>query len=85
LTQQLRLGLGFEGLIVTDVGDGAIANRYGANLAPVLAVEAGADILLMPVDPEGAIQAVCEVVTSGRISQSRIRASVERIWQESLS
>jgi beta-glucosidase len=85
LTQQLRLGLGFEGLIVTDaLVMGAIANRYGANVAPVLAVEAGADILLMPVDPEGAIQAVCEAVTSGRISQSRIRASVERIWQAKL-
>jgi len=36
LTQQLRLGLGFEGLIVTDaLVMGAIANRYGANLAPV--------------------------------------------------
>lgn len=80
LTQQLRQGLGFEGLIVTDaLVMGAIANRYGANVAPVLAVEAGADILLMPVDPEGAIQAVCEAVESGRISQSRIRASVERI------
>ena len=80
LTQQLRGSLGFEGLIVTDaLVMGAIANRYGANVAPVLAVEAGADILLMPVDPEGAIQAVCKAVESGRISQSRIRASVERI------
>jgi len=43
LTQQLRLGLGFEGLIVTDALVMGAANRYGANLAPVLAVEAGAD------------------------------------------
>jgi len=82
LTQQLRLGLGFEGLIVTDALVMGAINRYGANLAPVLAVEAR--YLLMPVDPEGAIQAVCEAVTSGRISQSRIRASVERIWQAKL-
>jgi len=81
LTQQLRQSMGFAGLIVTDaLVMGAIANRYGVNEAPVLAVEAGADILLMPVDPEGAIQAVCEAVESGRISQERIRASVERIW-----
>lgn len=85
LTQELRQDLGFEGLIVTDaLVMGAIANRYGANVAPLLAVEAGADILLMPVDPQGAIQAVCEAVTSGRISRSRIRASVERIWQAKL-
>ncbi|MCL1466345.1 glycoside hydrolase family 3 protein [Argonema galeatum] len=85
LTGQLRENLGFEGLIVTDaLVMGAIANEYGTNEAPVLAVEAGADILLMPVDPEGAIAAICDAVTSGRISPDRIRASVERIWQAKL-
>ncbi|MDV2993840.1 MAG: Beta-hexosaminidase [Chroococcidiopsis sp. SAG 2025] len=85
LTQQLRQNMSFEGLIVTDaLVMGAIANRYGANEAPVLAVEAGADILLMPVDPEGAIQAVCTAVEAGRISKERIRASVERIWKAKL-
>lgn len=82
LTEELRQRLGFGGLIVTDaLIMGAIANRYGANEAPVLAVEAGADILMMPVDPAGAIQAICEAVESGRISPERIQASVERIWQ----
>ncbi|MBV8884651.1 MAG: beta-glucosidase [Chroococcidiopsidaceae cyanobacterium CP_BM_RX_35] len=81
LTQQLRAHLGFEGLIVTDaLVMGAIAHRYDPNVAPVLAVEAGADLLLMPVNPEGAIQSVCEAVNSGRISPTRIRDSVERIW-----
>jgi len=85
LTQQLRQNMGFEGLIVTDaLVMGAIADRYGANAAPILAVEAGADILLMPVDPEGAIQAICSAVETGRISQQRIRASVERIWKAKL-
>ncbi len=82
LTQELRQGLGFQGLIVTDaLVMGAIADRYGTRDAPVLAVEAGADILLMPVDPPVAIQAVCDAVASGRISPKRIRASVERIWR----
>lgn len=82
LTAQLRQQLGFEKLIVTDaLVMGAIANHYDAAVAPVLAVEAGADILLMPVDPEKAIEAVCAAVESGRIPQERIRASVERIWQ----
>ena len=82
LTQLLRCSLEFEGLIVTDaLVMGAIANRYGANEAPVMAVEAGADILLMPVEPESAIQAVCDAVKVGRILPERIRASVERIWQ----
>ncbi|HEY9837757.1 MAG TPA: glycoside hydrolase family 3 N-terminal domain-containing protein, partial [Vampirovibrionales bacterium] len=59
LTELLRDCLKFEGLIVTDaLVMGAIANRYGANAAPVMAVEAGADIILMPANPEEAIQAV---------------------------
>ncbi|CDN12806.1 MAG: beta-glucosidase [Richelia sp.] len=82
LTGKLRQELGFSGLITTDaLVMGAIANRYGGNEAPVMAVEAGADILLMTVDPEGAINAVCKAVESGIISRTRIRESVERIWQ----
>jgi len=82
LTGQVRQKLGFDGLIATDaLIMGAIANHYGASVAPVMAVEAGADILLMPIDPETAIHAVCEAVESGRIMRSRIRESVQRIWQ----
>jgi beta-glucosidase len=47
----------------------------------VLAVEAGADIILMPMHPEGAIRAVCDAVAKGRLSRERIQASVTRIWQ----
>ncbi|MBL1177722.1 glycoside hydrolase family 3 N-terminal domain-containing protein [Pantanalinema sp. GBBB05] len=81
LTQLLRQTLGFEGLIVTDaLVMGAIADRYGVNQASVLAVAAGADVLLMPADPVGTIQAVCQAVEDGVIPPARIRASVERIW-----
>lgn len=82
LTGELREALGFEGLIVTDaLVMGAIANQYGDNEAAVLAVAAGADILLMPADPPGAIAAVCEAVEQGRIVPEQIQASVERIWR----
>ncbi|WP_199321133.1 glycoside hydrolase family 3 N-terminal domain-containing protein [Microcoleus sp. FACHB-831] len=85
LTTLLREEMAFEGLIVTDaLVMGAIANRYGANEAPLLALEAGADILLMPTDPPAAIQAICEAVKNGRITVERIRASVERIWKAKL-
>jgi beta-glucosidase len=81
LTGTLRQSLGFNGLIVTDaLIMGAITNRYGANEVPVLAVEAGADIVLMPVDPIAAIQAICDAVEAGRIPLDRIHASLERIW-----
>ncbi|HEY9622645.1 MAG TPA: glycoside hydrolase family 3 N-terminal domain-containing protein, partial [Crinalium sp.] len=82
LTEELRLRLGFDGLIVTDaLIMGAITNRYGANEVPVLAVEAGADVLMMPVDPEGAIAAIYDAVETGRLTPERIHASVERIWR----
>lgn len=82
LTDLLRGCLGFEGLVVTDaLGMGAIANHYGAKVAPVMAIEAGADILLMPLNPVEAIESVCDAVAAGRISRERIRASVERIWK----
>ncbi|BAU11953.1 hypothetical protein LEP3755_24770 [Leptolyngbya sp. NIES-3755] len=82
LTDELRHNLGFEGLVTTDaLVMGAIANRYGTEEACVLAVEAGTDILLMPLEPEKAITAVCEAVESGRIQHDRIQASVERIWR----
>ncbi len=85
LTDELRKRLGFEGLIVTDaLIMGAIADGYGVNEAPVLAVEAGADILLMPGDPAGAIAAVYAAVEAGRIPKEQIRAAVERIWRAKL-
>ncbi|NEZ54794.1 glycoside hydrolase family 3 N-terminal domain-containing protein [Adonisia turfae] len=82
LTGLLRQDLGFDGLIVTDaMVMGAITETYGPYEAAVLAVEAGADVIMMPADAEGCIQAICEAVRVGRIDEDQIRASVERIWR----
>ena len=82
LTGLLRQAMQFDGLIVTDaLVMGAITRQYGANEAAVLAVEAGADILMMPSDPEGAITALCAAVESGRVPQAQIQASLGRIWR----
>lgn len=82
LTQLLRQELGFDGLVVTDaLVMGAITRHYGPYEAAVLALEAGADVLLMPQDPEGTIQAVCEAVKIGRLAPERLIASLERIWR----
>ena len=82
LTQLLRQELGFDGLIVTDaLVMQAITQHYGAYEAPILALEAGADVVLMPVDPPGTIEAICEAVQAGRLSRERIDASLERIWR----
>ncbi|WNZ25372.1 beta-glucosidase [Leptolyngbya sp. NK1-12] len=82
LTHLLRHQLGFAGLIVTDaLVMGAITRQYGANEAAVRAVAAGADVLMMPADPEGAIEAICAAIESGQIPITQIQASLERIWQ----
>ncbi len=82
LSGLLRRDLGFDGLIVTDaLVMGGITQQYGAAEAAVLAVEAGADILLMPEDASGAIAAICEAVNTGRIAAADILRAVERIWR----
>ncbi|HEU5153845.1 MAG TPA: glycoside hydrolase family 3 N-terminal domain-containing protein, partial [Gemmatimonadales bacterium] len=70
LTGLLRDSLHFKGIAVTDaLGMGGIVNRYGAGEAAVLALIAGADLLLQPADPKTALDAVTAAVESGRISQ----------------
>jgi len=80
LTALLRGELGFQGLVITDALDmGAIVKGYPAGEAAVRAVEAGADALLMPADPEAAIRAVVAAVENGRLTRRRIQESVVRI------
>jgi beta-glucosidase len=80
MDQLLRQELGFEGLVVTDaLVMEAIAGHYGPQEAAIRAVEAGADIVLMPVDAAATIAALVAAVESGRISQARIAASLQRI------
>lgn len=82
LTGVLRDSLGFEGLVVTDALDmGAIVKTYGPGESAVLALLAGADILLQPADPRAAIDAVVAAVEQGRVSQARLDQSVRRVLE----
>lgn len=76
----LRNDLDFDGVAITDAMNmGAIMDYYYNVDAAVMAVEAGMDILLMPPNLEHYQSALVEAVESGRISESRIDESVERI------
>lgn len=80
LTGLLRDELGFKGLVITDALEmGTIAKGYSSAEAAVLALEAGADVLLMPPDPDAALKAVVSAVESGRLKRSRIQESVAKI------
>jgi beta-N-acetylhexosaminidase len=80
LTGLLRKQLGFHGLVITDALEmGGIARGFSTGDACVRALEAGADTLLMPTDPDEAIRAVVAAVASGRLSRARIQESVAKI------
>ncbi|MFN5698947.1 MAG: glycoside hydrolase family 3 N-terminal domain-containing protein, partial [Cyanobacteriota bacterium] len=69
LSNLLRGELGFEGLVVTDaLVMEAIAGQYGAGEAAVMALEAGADLVLMPADADAAIDAIVAAVQEGRLT-----------------
>jgi beta-N-acetylhexosaminidase len=76
----LRGQLGFRGLVVTDaLRMGAIVSRYGAARAGVMALNAGADILLMPEDARATIEAVVQAVESGEVTMGRLDSAVTRV------
>ena len=80
MTGILRDEMHFRGVLVTDAMTmGGVAKRYGATEPLIMALEAGADILLMPRSVPDAIETVITAVKSGRLSESRIDASVSRI------
>jgi beta-N-acetylhexosaminidase len=80
MTGILRDEMRFGGLLVTDAMTmGGVAKRYGATEPLIMALEAGADILLMPRNVTDAIETVVTAVINGRLSESRIEASVRRI------
>jgi beta-glucosidase len=79
LTGLLRQELGFNGLVVTDaLMMEAISANYGPGEAAVLALEAGADLVLMPADADAAIAALVAAVQGGRLSRERLEASAQR-------
>ena len=83
LTGILRQDLGYEGLITTDCLEmRGITDHWGAGEAAVLAVEAGADLLLAchTLKTQVAMRdALVDAATSGRISGERINESVTRV------
>jgi beta-N-acetylhexosaminidase len=80
LTGLLRDELGFRGIVVTDALDMAgFASQFNSGEGSVRALEAGADVLLMPPNPEQAIRAVIAAVERGRITRQRIDDSAMRV------
>jgi beta-N-acetylhexosaminidase len=82
VTALLRDSLGFRGLTVTDaLRMQAVGKGYSPEQAAVLAVQAGADILLSPADVRKTIDAVSAAIDQGTIPLARIDQSVRRILE----
>lgn len=80
LTGLLRREMKFGGLVITDAMEmGGVTSLFAPGEAAMRAVEAGADVLLMPPVPDAAIAALEDAVKSERISAARIDESVRRI------
>ncbi len=80
VTALLREGMEFGGIIISDALDmGALAREYPQDEIAIRAVEAGMDILLHPIDARTTIDAVVKAVETGRLTEQRIRESVDRI------
>lgn len=80
LTERLRGELGFTGVICTDALEmKAISSHYAPADAAVAALNAGADILLMPADLCAAFEGVVQAVETGAVAEERLNESVRRI------
>ena len=80
LTGLLRDEMGFDGVIISDAMDmRGVLDRYGAVEATKLAIQAGADVLIQPLDVPQTIGAIMAGVREGRYQEARLDTSVRRI------
>ena len=85
ITGLLRDTLGFTGVAYTDaLSMEGIGAGYTIEKSAVMAVQAGADVLLKPSDIRRAIDAVVAAVERGAIPVARIDASVRRLLEHKL-
>jgi beta-N-acetylhexosaminidase len=82
LTGVLRDELKFRNIIVTDAMDMlGLAQMFHQGEAAVRALQAGADVLLMPLNPETVIHAVVAAIEDGRLKRARVEESVMRVLE----
>ena len=76
----LKGELGYQGLVITDALEmGAITDSYSSSEAAVAALQAGCDILLMPISLTEAFDGVVSAVEDGTIAEVQLDEIVLRI------
>jgi beta-glucosidase-like glycosyl hydrolase len=81
----LRVRIGYEGVIITDdLAMQAISDRWTYEEAAVLALQAGADMVMLAAEPENAsstVQAVIKAVEQGVLSRERVFEAYSRVME----
>lgn len=81
ITDVLRGELGFQGIVITaDMDQKAITDHYTSGEAAVMALQAGADMIMKPADIAEAYAAVMAAVADGMLTEERIDESLTRIF-----
>ncbi len=76
----LRDSLHFKGLVYTDAMNmKGLSNSYRSDEACVAALQAGADILVMPDDVPAAIRRIKTAVETGQLAPERIESACKRV------
>jgi len=78
-TNLLRNTLGFDGVVITDALKMGALDGYSSGELAVMAVNAGADILLGPENLEDSAMNILNALEEGTLSEERIDESVRRI------
>ena len=82
IAEILRGQLGYNGIVITDAMNmKAITEYYTSGDAAVTALQAGADMILMPENFEEAYNSVLEAVNNGTLTEERIDESLKRIFR----
>ncbi len=80
VTDLLRNELHFNGVVITDgLNMKALTKNYSEKEIYERAINAGVDILLMPVSSKTAIEKIKTSISEGAIDENRINESVKRI------
>ncbi len=81
ITDVLRGELGFQGVVITaDMDQKAITDHYTPGEAAVMALQAGADMIMKPANVAEAYAAVLEALADGTLTEERIDESLTRIY-----
>ena len=77
----LRKDFEFKGVILTDfLDEAAITDKYSPEDVGVMAICAGADIIVRPADFQKAYDGIIKAVSEGVITEERINDSLMRIY-----